>query len=79
MAGDAIPIGARVFSVVDAFDAITTDRPYSSARSYADASAWIVEANGSHFDPEVVEAFRETPFEESSEAAARHGTVLRRA
>ena len=55
--GDAIPLSARIFSIVDAFDAITTDRPYRKAQSTEDAVAEIQRCAGTQFDPELVEAF----------------------
>ncbi len=57
--GDAIVVGARVFHVVDALDAITSDRPYRKARGYGDARAEVVRCRGSQFDPRVVDAFLE--------------------
>ena len=65
--GEEIPLGARIFSVVDALDAMTFDRPYSKAISFEAARAEIKRSAGSHFDPQVVEAFfrvPETLFEE---------------
>jgi response regulator RpfG family c-di-GMP phosphodiesterase len=59
LGGDAIGIGARVFHVVDALDAITSDRPYRKARGYPDARAEIVRCRGAQFDPKVVDAFLE--------------------
>jgi putative nucleotidyltransferase with HDIG domain len=59
--GDEIPLGARIFSVVDAFDAMTFDRPYSKAIPFEDAKAEIVRCSGSHFDPGVVDAFLRVP------------------
>jgi response regulator RpfG family c-di-GMP phosphodiesterase len=59
--GEEIPIGARIFSVVDAFDAMTFDRPYSKAVPFAKAYAEIKRCSGSHFDPKVVEAFFRVP------------------
>jgi len=56
LAGEDIPLSARVFAVADTFDAITTERPYRRARSIAEARAAIGEAAGTQFDPRVVEA-----------------------
>jgi len=58
---EEIPQGARIFAVADAFDAITSDRPYRQAQSYAMAKQEILRGSGSHFDPMVVEAFLATP------------------
>jgi HD-GYP domain-containing protein (c-di-GMP phosphodiesterase class II) len=55
--GEDIPLSARIFSVVDAFDAITSDRPYRPGRSSDLAVSEILRCSGSQFDPEVVEAF----------------------
>ena len=54
---EEIPVGARVFSVVDAFDAMTTTRPYREAMALDLAAAEIVRMAGTQFDPEVCEAF----------------------
>jgi ribonuclease P protein subunit RPR2 len=54
-----IPLGARVFAVADALDAMTSDRPYRPAGSWAHAAAEIIRESGSQFDPQVVEVFRE--------------------
>ncbi len=59
LAAEEIPRGARIFAVADALDAITSDRPYHSARSWDEARAEIVREAGRQFDPEVVDAFRE--------------------
>jgi response regulator RpfG family c-di-GMP phosphodiesterase len=59
--GAEIPLGARIFSVVDAFDAMTFDRPYSKAISFEAAKAEIKRCTGTHFDPAVVEAFFRVP------------------
>jgi ribonuclease P protein subunit RPR2 len=53
---DEIPLWARIFSVVDALDAMTAERPYRPPRSYGDALAEIREHAGTQFDPAVVEA-----------------------
>ena len=54
----AIPLGARIVAVADAFDAITTDRPYRKGKPPWEAVQEIVDQTGRQFDPEVVEAFR---------------------
>lgn len=59
--GERIPLGARIFAVVDAFDAMTFDRPYSRAITFDAARAEIKRCAGSHFDPKVVEAFLRVP------------------
>jgi len=59
--GEEIPIGARIFAVADALDAITSDRPYRSARSFDEAREEILRCSGTQFDPAVVEAFLKIP------------------
>ena len=59
--GEEIPLNARIFSVVDAFDAMTFDRPYSKAIAFEAATAEIKRCAGSHFDPQVVESFLRVP------------------
>jgi cyclic di-GMP phosphodiesterase len=61
--GEMIPLGARVFAVADAFDAMTCDRPYSVAISFEAARTEIERCTGTHFDPAVVEAFLKVPLE----------------
>jgi putative nucleotidyltransferase with HDIG domain len=58
LAGEEIPLTARVFAVADVFDALTTDRPYRGALSFEQAHGMILEESGRHFDPAVVAAFR---------------------
>jgi putative nucleotidyltransferase with HDIG domain len=62
--GDEIPLGARIFAVVDTLDAMTSDRPYRSALDYETAREEIVRNSGIQFDPRVVEAFLSIPPEE---------------
>ena len=57
LAGDDIPIGARVVAVCDAYDAMVSDRPYRSARSPREALAELRRSAGTQFDPRVVDAF----------------------
>ena len=55
--GEKIHVNARIFSVADAFDAITSDRPYRNRQSYAAARTEILAHAGKQFDPRVVNAF----------------------
>ena len=79
LAGPAIPLAARVFAVADAFDALTTDRPYHDAVSWEEAAAEIAAGRGSRFEPEAADAFARVPFEEWERAASATGVVLTRA
>ena len=54
LVGEAIPIGSRIISVCDAFDAMTSDRPYRLAMTPHDALAELQRCSGTQFDPEVV-------------------------
>lgn len=64
LAGEAIPLGARIFAIADTLDAITSDRPYRKAKSFAEAREEIVRCAGTQFDPEMVKLFLEIPEEE---------------
>jgi putative nucleotidyltransferase with HDIG domain len=55
--GEEIPLTARIFSVVDVWDALTSDRPYRKAWSKEKTLRYILENSGTYFDPRVVEAF----------------------
>jgi putative nucleotidyltransferase with HDIG domain len=55
--GEEIPLGARIFAVVDTFDAMTSDRPYRAALSIDAARDEIIDWSGRQFDPKVVDAF----------------------
>ena len=59
--GAEIPLAARIFAVVDAFDAMTFDRPYSKAISFEVAKAEIKRCVGTHFDPAVAKSFFRVP------------------
>ncbi|MGB6691841.1 MAG: HD domain-containing phosphohydrolase, partial [Terracidiphilus sp.] len=61
LAGEQIPIGARIFAVADTLDAMTSDRPYRNALSFQNALEEIVRCSGSQFDPDVVQAFFSIP------------------
>lgn len=55
--GEEIPLAARIFAVIDVWDALTSDRPYRKAWTREQTLAYIREQTGSHFDPQVVEVF----------------------
>ncbi len=55
--GEEIPLSARVFAVVDVWDALTSDRPYRKAWHPEKAVAYIAEQRGIHFDPQVADTF----------------------
>jgi HD-GYP domain-containing protein (c-di-GMP phosphodiesterase class II) len=59
VAGEAIPLEARIVCTCDAWSAMTTDRSYRKARSFDEASAELRASAGTHFDPRVVEALLE--------------------
>lgn len=55
--GDEIPLAARIFAIVDVWDAVQSNRPYKEAWSRDKAVAYIREQTGKHFDPEIVKIF----------------------
>ena len=57
LSGENIPLAARIFAIVDVWDALVSDRPYRKGLKPADVKQKILEDSGSHFDPRVVEAF----------------------
>ena len=57
IAGDAIPISARIVALADVYDALRSRRPYKNPMPHEKAKAIIIEGRGSHFDPQVVDAF----------------------
>jgi putative nucleotidyltransferase with HDIG domain len=63
LAGQRIPLPARVFAVADTLDALTSDRPYRAAASFDDARAVIAAGAGTQFDPDVARTFDEIPTE----------------
>lgn len=56
--GEKIPFSARIFAIVDVWDALTSDRPYREAMGFKEAMAYIESETNSHFDPKVVSAFK---------------------
>jgi putative two-component system response regulator len=57
LAGDQIPLAARIVAVADVYDALTNRRVYKEAMSHESARAILLNGRGSHFDPECVDAF----------------------
>ena len=57
LAGDAIPLPARLMALADVYDALTTRRPYKQPWTLDATAAHILQQSGSHFDPQVVAAF----------------------
>jgi len=76
LAGNAIPLGARLFAIIDTLDAMTSDRPYRSGLPFNSAKAEIRRCSGEQFDPEAVAALlaEETVLREM--VAAKCGTGL---
>src|SRR5690606_31777783 len=58
LAGDQIPLLARIVAVADVYDAMTSDRSYRSAWTHAQAMALLREGKGTHFDPVCVDAWK---------------------
>jgi ribonuclease P protein subunit RPR2 len=73
LAGEDIPLAARVFSVADTLDAITTDRPYREGVPLAEAREAIARVAGTQFDPRVVGALGEVPDEQLERIKAEIG------
>jgi putative nucleotidyltransferase with HDIG domain len=59
--GDEIPLGARLFSIVDTVDAITSDRAYRAAQGFDVASSELQKGSGTQFDPALVASFLQIP------------------
>ena len=57
LSGEQIPLSARLMAVADVFDALTTTRPYKTGMPHSQAIAIILKDSGTHFDPQIVEAF----------------------
>jgi putative nucleotidyltransferase with HDIG domain len=68
--GEQIPIEARIITVADVYDALTSDRPYRKAMSPFDAKEILVKGSGTDFDPQVIEAFLEALKRGEMEVAA---------
>jgi len=77
LAGEAIPLSARIVAIADVYDSLTHERPYKRAWSKEEAVTEIRAGNGSHFDPDVVGAFLEIvdllPLSEMEDETAERG------
>jgi response regulator RpfG family c-di-GMP phosphodiesterase len=58
LAGEQIPLSARILALADVYDALTSERPYKEAWTHERSVEWILSGSGSHFDPRIVSAFR---------------------
>lgn len=77
LAGEEIPLGARIFAVADAYDAITSNRPYRKGRSHEFALDEIRKGAGTQFDAQVVEALMGLPEEELARIRGRELEMAR--
>jgi ribonuclease P protein subunit RPR2 len=75
LAGTEIPLAARIFSVADSFDAMTSDRPYRSALPMEAAVEEIRAGAGTQFDPQVTEAFLELAEDDSFARPSGHALL----
>lgn len=69
--GDEIPIGARIFALIDTLDAMTSDRPYRKALPFAAVVAEVTKHSGSQFDPKLADLFLSIPQEEWEACAGK--------
>jgi response regulator RpfG family c-di-GMP phosphodiesterase len=70
--GEQIPIGARIFSVVDTLDAMTSDRPYRKALPFDMVIGEIIKYRGSQFDPAIADLFLSIPRKHWEDCAGKH-------
>jgi HD-GYP domain-containing protein (c-di-GMP phosphodiesterase class II) len=82
LSGEDIPITARIFAIVDVFDALTSKRPYKDPFSFEDSIDILEEGRESHFDPDLLDAFKKIAkplydsFADKDEAAAKELEVI---
>lgn len=70
--GEQIPIGSRIFAVIDTLDAMTSDRPYRKALAFSQVVAEIIKFRGSQFDPAIADLFLSIPRKDWEECAGKH-------
>ncbi|HXG23147.1 MAG TPA: HD domain-containing phosphohydrolase, partial [Chthonomonadales bacterium] len=71
LAGEAIPLSARIFAIADTLEAMSSNRPYRRALPFSTIRDEIARLAGSHFDPSLVSAFLNVPEEEWEELSAK--------
>jgi HD-GYP domain-containing protein (c-di-GMP phosphodiesterase class II) len=76
--GEEIPVGSRIVSVIDAFDAMVSSRPYREGLPFEEAARRLVQASGTQFDPAVVERFLPLARAEMPAVIAAVGTATTR-
>jgi HD-GYP domain-containing protein (c-di-GMP phosphodiesterase class II) len=76
LTGTEIPVVSRIVSVIDAFDAMVSSRPYRKGLPLVEAARRLVEASGTQFDPEVVKYFLTFAQEEMVTVFAAAGTSV---
>jgi HD-GYP domain-containing protein (c-di-GMP phosphodiesterase class II) len=74
--GEEIPIGSRIVSVIDSFDAMVSNRPYRNGLPVEEAIRRLVDCRGTQFDPQVVDAFLPLARAEMSAVFAAAGTPV---
>ncbi len=74
--GEEIPIGSRIVSVIDAFDAMVSSRPYREGLPFEEAERRLLQARGTQFDPDVVDRFLPLARAEMSSVFAAAGTSV---
>lgn len=78
VADGAIPPNARIFAIIDVFDALTSRRPYKEALAFDEAIAILERGRGSHFDPALLDTFRDIVAETYRQVSAADDSALRR-
>jgi HD-GYP domain-containing protein (c-di-GMP phosphodiesterase class II) len=74
--GEEIPVGARIVAVIDAFDAMTSNRPYRQGLAFEEAIKRLNEARGTQFDAQVVDCFIARAHDERADVFAATGTGI---
>jgi HD-GYP domain-containing protein (c-di-GMP phosphodiesterase class II) len=77
LAGKDIPVTARIFAIVDVFDALTSKRPYKEPLPFDETMAILEEGRGNHFDPELLDAFQPIAEGLYAEYGSQDGDKLR--